>query len=61
MRTFDMEKVSLKRKRYHYLSLEVLGLAERRPSLVHGDHVFAKLSEYANDTTLDPYQVALVM
>ncbi|KAM5569455.1 putative RNA helicase SDE3 [Rosa sericea] len=56
MRSYDMEYVSLRRRGYHYLSLEVPGLAERRPSLVQGDHVFAKLSEYADDTTLDPYQ-----
>ncbi|XP_050372396.1 probable RNA helicase SDE3 isoform X2 [Argentina anserina] len=56
MRSYDMEYVSMRRRGYHYLSLEVPGLAERRPSLVHGDHVFAKLSEYADDTTLDPYQ-----
>ncbi|XP_004297116.1 PREDICTED: probable RNA helicase SDE3 [Fragaria vesca subsp. vesca] len=56
MRSYDMEHVNLRRRGYRYLSLEVPGLAERRPSLVHGDHVFAKLSEYADDTTSDPYQ-----
>lgn len=61
MRSYDMEYVSLRRRGYHYLSLEVPGLAERRPSLVQGDHVFAKLSEYADDTTLDPYQVVLLI
>ncbi|KAL6185759.1 hypothetical protein ACLB2K_041886 [Fragaria x ananassa] len=56
MRSYDMEHVNLRRRGYRYLSLEVPGPAERRPSLVHGDHVFAKLSEYADDTTSDPYQ-----
>lgn len=61
MRSYDMEHVNLRRRGYRYLSLEVPGLAERRPSLVHGDHVFAKLSEYADDTTSDPYQVVLLI
>lgn len=56
MRSYDMEYVTLRRRGYHFLSLEVPGLAERRPSLVHGDHVFAKLSDYADDTTVHPYQ-----
>ncbi|KAJ3678467.1 hypothetical protein LUZ60_002270 [Juncus effusus] len=43
MRAYDMECVQM-RKRGMYLSLEVPGLAERRPSLVSGDHIFAKLA-----------------
>lgn len=61
MRSYDMEYVTLRRRGYHFLSLDVPGLAERRPSLVHGDHVFAKLSEYADDTTVHPYQVVLII
>ncbi|OVA05425.1 putative RNA helicase SDE3 [Macleaya cordata] len=44
MRSHDMECVTMRRKGAHYLALEVPGLAERRPSLVFGDYVFAKLS-----------------
>ncbi|XVF63076.1 hypothetical protein PTKIN_Ptkin09bG0059800 [Pterospermum kingtungense] len=43
MRAYNMEKINM-RKKGKYLSLQVLGLAERRPSLVHGDHIFAKLA-----------------
>ncbi|XP_010522289.1 PREDICTED: probable RNA helicase SDE3 [Tarenaya hassleriana] len=41
MRAYDMENVSMKRRGL-YLSLEVPGLAERRPSLVHGDFIFVR-------------------
>ena len=41
MRTYDMQGVVFKRK-YRLLSLEVPGLAERRPSLVVGDLIVAK-------------------
>ncbi|TVU48310.1 hypothetical protein EJB05_07943 [Eragrostis curvula] len=41
MRSYDMEGVSMKR-RGRSLSLEVPGLAERRPSLVQGDFIFAR-------------------
>ncbi|CAA7026526.1 unnamed protein product [Microthlaspi erraticum] len=41
MRAYDMENVSM-RRRGLYLSLEVPGLAERRPSLVHGDYIFVR-------------------
>ena len=51
-----MECVSFRRKGNQFLSLEVPGLAERRPSLVLGDAIFAKLaSDYG--TTSPPYQV----
>ena len=39
-----MENVSFRRRGSQFLSLEVLGLAERRPSLVYGDSIFAKLA-----------------
>jgi hypothetical protein len=55
MRAYDMEAVGMKR-RGHYLSLEVPGLAERRPSLVTGDHIFAKCISM-NPSTATSYQV----
>lgn len=33
----------MRRKGIHLLALEVPGLAEKRPSLVHGDKVYAEL------------------
>ncbi|PIA44980.1 hypothetical protein AQUCO_01700506v1 [Aquilegia coerulea] len=44
MKGHDMEFVPMVR-RGQFLALEVPGLAERRPSLVNGDFVFAKLSD----------------
>lgn len=41
MRAYDMENVSMRRKGL-CLSLEVPGLAEKRPSIVHGDHIFVR-------------------
>ncbi|KAI5347741.1 hypothetical protein L3X38_000628 [Prunus dulcis] len=55
MRSHDMVGVTLRKRGHQFLSLEVPGLAERRPSLVQGDYVLAKLSEYADDT-VPPYQ-----
>ncbi|KAI3837635.1 hypothetical protein MKX03_029760 [Papaver bracteatum] len=49
IRSYDMECVTMRKKAYQFLALEVPGLAERRPSLVNGDYVFAKLSSDAND------------
>ncbi|KAM1216197.1 probable RNA helicase SDE3 [Malus sylvestris] len=54
MRSYDMEGVPLRKRGQQYLSLEVPGLAERRPSLVQGDFVFAKL-EYEDERSL-PYK-----
>lgn len=55
MRGYDMECISFGRKG-PYLTLEVPGLAEKRPSLVVGDFIFAKLAfDAANDRT-QPYQ-----
>lgn len=55
MRAYDMECVTMKSKKNQLLSLEVPGLAEKRPSLVKGDYIFVKLA--SEDTTeQDPYQ-----
>ncbi|KAK6929934.1 DNA2/NAM7 helicase, helicase domain, partial [Dillenia turbinata] len=57
MRAYDMERVSMKKKGHLFLTLEVPGLAERRPSLVYGDYVFASLaSEYLDGRGQPPYQ-----
>ncbi|PNT78149.1 hypothetical protein BRADI_1g74450v3 [Brachypodium distachyon] len=42
MRSYDMEGVSMRRRGNEFLSLEVPGLAEKRPSLVHGDFIVAR-------------------
>lgn len=57
MRAYDMEGVELKR-RGHYLSLVVPGLAERRPSLVTGDFIFAKPVSAYPSTSIS-YQVCV--
>ncbi|XAR54698.1 RNA helicase [Bertholletia excelsa] len=55
MRDYDMECVSF-RKKGTFLTVEVPGLAERRPSLVNGDQVYAKLvSENVREAT-GPYK-----
>ncbi|KAL3828774.1 hypothetical protein ACJIZ3_017576 [Penstemon smallii] len=54
MRAYDMECVTMKSKRKHFLSLEVPGLAEKRPSLVNGDHIFVKLA--SEDETAKAYE-----
>lgn len=57
MRAYDMERVTMKRKGNQFLALEVPGLAERRPSLVHGDYILAKMPHgHANDSA-SAYQV----
>lgn len=59
MRMYGMEHVTLRKRGSQFLSLEVPGLAEKRPSLVHGDFIFAKhASEYEDDET-PPYQVCV--
>ncbi|KAH0662190.1 hypothetical protein KY284_027121 [Solanum tuberosum] len=56
MRDYDMESVTMKRRGPHFLSLHVPGLAERRPSLVDGDHIFAKLATTYASEIITPYQ-----
>ncbi|XWS13674.1 hypothetical protein CRYUN_Cryun36dG0058600 [Craigia yunnanensis] len=55
MRAYNMENIKM-RKNGKFLSLQVPGLAERRPSLVHGDHVFAKLACQDASETARVYQ-----
>lgn len=52
MRSYDMERVSMRRRGNDFLSLVVPGLAEKRPSLVHGDYIVARQAG-TNDR---PYQ-----
>ncbi|VFQ78197.1 unnamed protein product [Cuscuta campestris] len=40
MREYDMESATMRQRGMQFLSLEVPDLAERRPSLVNGDHIF---------------------
>ena len=54
MRSYDMERVSMRRRSNDLLSLEVPGLAEKRPSLVHGDFIVAR--NVGSDDR--PYQVS---
>ncbi|OWM74299.1 probable RNA helicase SDE3 [Punica granatum] len=50
VKAFNMERVSMRRKGSQFVTLEVPGLAERRPSLVAGDSIFAKrASDDPND------------
>ncbi|CAO2838452.1 unnamed protein product [Amaranthus hypochondriacus] len=49
MKAFDMENATMRSKGRLFLVLEVVGLAEKRPSLVHGDAVFAKLASEDTD------------
>ncbi|KAK4365941.1 hypothetical protein RND71_013821 [Anisodus tanguticus] len=55
MRDYDMESVTMQRRGPQFLSLDVPGLAERRPSLVYGDYIFARLAT-ANASGITPYQ-----
>ncbi|KAJ0034179.1 hypothetical protein Pint_24783 [Pistacia integerrima] len=55
MRSHHMENVAM-RKRGQFLTLEVPGLAERRPSLVHGDFIFVKLANDNGGDKTSPYQ-----
>lgn len=58
MRSYDMGPVTMKRRGNQFLSLEVPGLAERRPSLVSGDYIFAQLVTDEPNNDARPYQVA---
>lgn len=61
MRSHHMECVTMRKRGNRFLSLVVPGLAERRPSLVQGDYIFAKLaSEFGNDTAKS-YQVCCLL
>ncbi|KAG5600927.1 hypothetical protein H5410_032297 [Solanum commersonii] len=60
MRDYDMESVTMKRRGPHFLSLHVPGLAERRPSLVDGDHIFAKLATTYASEIITPYQLHVI-
>ncbi|KAL9237638.1 hypothetical protein vseg_012163 [Gypsophila vaccaria] len=51
IRAYDMENVTMKSRGRQFLILEVLGLAERRPSLVHGDAVYARFASQCGDDT----------
>ncbi|KAK4434783.1 putative RNA helicase SDE3 [Sesamum alatum] len=44
MRAYNMECVTMKSNQKQFLSLEVPGLAEKRPSLVNWDYIFVKLA-----------------
>ncbi|KAA0040814.1 putative RNA helicase SDE3 [Cucumis melo var. makuwa] len=56
MRAYDMELVTMKRKGHNFLSLEVPGLAERRPSLVHGDYILVKMPFGHTNDSVSAYQ-----
>ena len=58
MRSHDMECVNMKRRGNNFLSLEVPGLAERRPSLVYGDFILAQPATDEQDNETRPYQVS---
>lgn len=57
MRAHDMESVSMRRRGSQFLSLEVPGLAERRPSLVQGDFILVQLATGNPESSSRPYQV----
>ncbi|KAL3040109.1 hypothetical protein AAZX31_01G220700 [Glycine max] len=56
MRTYDMECISMRKRANQFVTLEVPGLAERRPSLVHGDFIFVKLTSERDNNTTPVYQ-----
>jgi len=52
-----MECISMRKRANQFVTLEVPGLAERRPSLVHGDFIFVKLTSERDNNTTPVYQV----
>jgi len=52
-----MESISMRKRNNQFLSMEVPGLAERRPSLVHGDYIFVKLACQRDNSNRQVYQV----
>ena len=52
-----MECITMRKRPSQFLSMEVPGLAERRPSLVHGDFIFAKLASEHDKNATPVYQV----
>lgn len=56
MSIYNMECISMRKRNNHFLTLEVPGLAERRPSLVHGDYIFVKLASNHDNNTTPVYQ-----
>lgn len=52
-----MECITMRKRGNNFLSLLVPGLAERRPSLVHGDYIFAKLASEHDKNAAPVYQV----
>ncbi|CAN4097599.1 unnamed protein product [Withania somnifera] len=56
MRYYDMESITMKRRGPQFLSLVVPGLAERRPSVVYGDYIFARLATAGASDIITPYQ-----
>ncbi|KAK8923982.1 putative RNA helicase SDE3 [Platanthera zijinensis] len=56
MRAYDMESVTMRRRYDQFLSLEVPGLAEKRPSLVRGDFIFVQLATDKLEGISSPFQ-----
>lgn len=56
MREHDMHGVEMKRIDFEFFTLDVPGLAEKRPSLICGDYVFAKRRDEDDG---QPYEVLL--
>lgn len=56
MQGYNMERIYF-RKKGKFLTLEVPGLAERRPSLVKGDEIYVKLAAEDSNEANRIYQV----
>ena len=57
MSGYDMDCVELTKKGSNLMSLVVHGLAERRPSVVYGDSLFAKSAFRGSGDDPTPFQV----